>query len=113
MSSEDIKKAQTLQQQVVLLDEQLRIYKQRLIEIDTALRVINEAKEKGESNVFQFLGANVMVRRDINDVLRELSDEKEFLKERVKRLEEHARDLKRQLIEISRRLETAKQAQGG
>jgi len=97
---------------MLVLDEQLRLYKQRLIEIDTALRVINQAKEKGEPFVYQFLGANVMVKRNIDEVINELSEEKEFLKERVKRLEEHARELKKQLIEVTKRIEATQTPRG-
>jgi len=112
VSSEDIKKAQALQQQAIMLDEQLRLYKQRLIEVDSALKVIKKAKERGENHVFQFLGANVMIKRDIDEVIDELSEEREFLKDRVKKLEEHAREIKKQLIDISKRIETARVTQG-
>ena len=112
MSSEDIRKAQNLQQQILLLEEHLRLYKQRLIEVETALRAIKQAKERGEEYAYQFLGANVMVRRNIDDIVTELTEEHNILKERVKTLENQARELKNQLYELSRKLEAARAAQG-
>ncbi|MEX0568296.1 MAG: prefoldin subunit [Candidatus Njordarchaeota archaeon] len=112
MSSEDIRRAQMLQQQLLLLEEHLRVYKQRLIEVDNALKIMNQVKEKGEEYAFQFLGANVMVKRKIDDLINEISEDKEVLKERVKTLETQAREIRRRLAEITKKLEAARATQG-
>lgn len=112
MSSEDIKKVQMLQQQLLLLEEHLRAYKQRLIEVDSALKIMNQVKEKGEEYAYQFLGANVMIKRKIDDLINELSEDKEILKERVKTLETQAREIRRQLAELTKKLEATRAVQG-
>ncbi len=112
MSSEDLKKAQNLQQQILVLEEHLRLYKQRLIEVETALRAIKQAKERGEQYAYQFLGANVMIKRNIDEIVSELDEEHKLLKERVKALESQARELRRQFIELTKKFETPSQAQG-
>ena len=66
--NKDIQRAQILSQQLKSLEEQLQIFERRKIEVSTALSELKKAKEKGQDTVYQFLGANILVKKDIDSV---------------------------------------------
>lgn len=96
-SNEDIKKIQTLQQQILVLEEYLKLYKQRMIEINVALDSLQQSKEKGQTEAFQLLGANIMIKRPIDEIIDELKEERDMLAEKIKNLEKELSDLKTSL----------------
>lgn len=104
-SSETTKKIQTLQQQYLIMDEYLKIYKQRMIEINIAIDRLEKSKEKGETYAFQFLGANVMIKMAIDDIIQELKEEREAIANKIKTLERELLDVKNRLQELTKTIQ--------
>ncbi|MCR8453779.1 MAG: prefoldin subunit [Crenarchaeota archaeon] len=108
MSTEAMKLAQAKQQQILVLEEYLRLYKQRLMEIETAIRSLNKAKGHGEDSAYEILGANILVRRNIDELVTELDQEKDVLSKRIQSIEEQLIALRRELREL-----VSKKPEGG
>ena len=101
MASETIKKIQDLQQKLLVYEEYLNIYKQRLIEINVATNHLKKAKEKGINHAYQAVGANILIKRPIDDILSELDSDRTLLTEKIKDLETEVTKLKQQLRQLS------------
>ena len=101
MSANSSKIVQTKQQQILALEEYLNIYKQRLVEVEVALNALNRAKDKGEQSAFQILGANILIKRSIDELIDELNQEKDILSKRIKGIEEQLIQLKKELRELT------------
>lgn len=103
MSTEAARIAQAKQQQILVLEEYLRLYKQRLMEVEAAIRALNKAKDCGEDSAYEILGTNILVRRNINELIAELDQEKDALSKRIQSIEEQLVALRRELRELASR----------
>jgi len=108
MSADSARLAQSKQQQILVLEEYLNLYKQRLIEVETALRALNKAKNSGEEFAFEILGANILVKRNIDELINELNQEKDLLSKRIRSIEEQLVQLRKELREL-----VSKRPEGG
>ncbi len=100
MSADSVRLAQAKQQQILVLEEYLNLYKQRLLEVEAALRALNKAKEAGEESAYEILGANILVKRNINELIDELNQEKDMLSKRIRSIEEQLVQLRKELREL-------------
>jgi len=100
VSADSVRLAQAKQQQILVLEEYLNLYKQRLLEVEAALRALNKAKETGEESAYEILGANILVKRNINELIDELHQEKDMLSKRIRSIEEQLVQLRKELREL-------------
>ncbi len=82
----NLQRAQLLSQQLRALEDQLQILERRRQEISIALEELKKAEERGENEVYQFLGANILIKKDINSVKTELEEEITMLDSRINML---------------------------
>jgi len=66
-----------------VLEDQLQILERRRIEITNALDELKKAEERGENLVYQFLGANILIKKDLNSVKNELEEELTMINNRI------------------------------
>jgi len=70
-----LQRAQILSQQIRALEDRFQILQRRKEELTHALKELKKAEERGETNVYQFLGANILVKKNLGDVKSELEEE--------------------------------------
>lgn len=109
----NIQKAQILSQQLRALEDQLQILERRKTEIKIALDEIKRAEEKGETTVYQFLGANILIKKDIPTVKSELEEELALLENRINLIKRQLDVGKKELDRILRDLGLTRGTSGG
>ncbi len=102
--NKDIQKAQLLSQQLKSLEEQLQIFERRRVEVSTALSELKKAKEKGQETVYKFLGANILIKKDINSVEEDLEEELTTLDKRISIVKKQIEIGRKELEQILRDL---------
>ncbi|RLE76237.1 MAG: hypothetical protein DRJ44_04435 [Thermoprotei archaeon] len=100
----NIQRVQILSQQLKALEDQLQVFERRKIEVSHALEELKKAEEKGEKTVYQFLGANILVEKDLESVKEELEEELTALESRInlikKQLDVGKKELERLLKDL-------------
>lgn len=102
--NKDIQRAQILSQQLKSLEEQLQVFERRKIEVSTALSELNKAKERGQNTVYQFLGANILIKKDIDSVKDDLEEELATLDKRISLIKRQIEVGRKELEKILRSL---------
>lgn len=110
--NKDIQRAQILSQQLKSLEEQLQIFERRKLEVSTALSEIKKAQEKGQDTVYRFLGANILIKKDINAVKDDLEEELASLDKRINLIKKQIAVGRKELEKILRDLGYIKEPSG-
>jgi len=95
-----LQKIQILYQQLLVLQERLQLLKKRYEELSFAIEELKKAEEKGETEVFEFLGANIIVKKNIKDVRQSKEEELQFLKKQIELLEKQINVGNKELNEL-------------
>lgn len=110
--NKDIQRAQILSQQLKSLEEQLQIFERRKFEVSTALSELKKAREKGQNEVYQFLGANILIKKDIESVKDDLEEELTTLEKRINLIKKQIEIGRKELEKILRDLGYLKEPSG-
>ena len=95
-----LQKAQSLSQQLRLLEERKQLLDRRKLEIKEALDELNKAKERGEKEAYRFLGTSIMIKKNIDDIISELEEELLLVNTQLEQLEKQINIGKKELETI-------------
>lgn len=79
----NLQRAQALSDQLRMLEDRLQLLEKRRQEIEYAKLELKKMKEKGEVEAYRFLGANVLVKKNADEILSDLEEENKLIENQV------------------------------
>jgi len=96
-----LQRIQILSQQARALQTRLFSLRARQRELQNAISELEKAENRGEKAVYQFVGANIIIEKDIKEVKQKLKDELEIVNLQISSVEKQLNATMKTLKELS------------